>query len=73
MAKNLTFTRTMVDKLTVKGLLSEDGQNITYISEDKEEVTIPVSKCLMNFKGESVEISIAVKQNMDLGEGSEEE
>ena len=73
MAKNLSFTRTMVDKLVVKGLLSEDGNDITYVNEDKEEVTVPVNKFLMNFKGLSVEISIADKQSMDLGDGSTEE
>ena len=73
MAKNLSFTRSLVDKFTVKGLLSEDGKTITYINEDKDETIIPVDKCLHCFKGRSIELTIAEKQNMDLGDGSEEE
>lgn len=73
MAKSLSFTRSMTDKFSVKGLLSEDGKEITYANEDKEDVTIPIDRCFKNFCGENIEVTVATKMTQDLGDGSEEE
>lgn len=72
MAKSLNYVRTMTDKFSVKGLLSEDGTEITYINEDKESVTIPADRCFKNFCGENIEVTVVVKTTQDLGDGSEE-
>ena len=44
MAKsNLTFRRNTTDKLTVKGIMSDDCKTITYTDEYDEEVTMSVA------------------------------
>jgi len=72
MAKNPNFTRSMVDKYSIKGHLSEDGTVITYVNDDKETVEIALEKCMSNFLNEDIELTIAVKMNQDLN-GSVEE
>lgn len=72
MAKNPNFTRSMVDKYSIKGRLSNNGKAITYINEDKDAAEITIEKCLSNFLNEDIELTIAVKMNQDLS-GSEEE
>ena len=66
MAKNPNFTRSLVDKFNIKGVLSEDGTIITYINDDKEEAEISVLNCFDNFKNECIELTIAVKNSMEL-------
>lgn len=72
MAKNPNFIRNMVDKFAIKGHLSEDGNVITYINDDKEETQIDIEKCLKSFRNEDIELTIAVKMSQDLS-GSVEE
>ena len=66
--KNYSFTRSMTDKLSIKGELSSDGRTITFENADKESETVAIAKCLEPFFGENVEFAIAVKTNQDLGE-----
>lgn len=50
MAKSkLTFKRNIIDKLSVKGVLSEDGTYITYTDENDAEQDIKVSDLLKAF------------------------
>lgn len=37
MASQLKKTRTITDKISVKGVLSDDGTTITYTGENKKE------------------------------------
>lgn len=41
MAKNLTYKKTTTEKVTIKGVLSDDATTITYI-EDKTEKTVTI-------------------------------
>lgn len=69
MAKSqLTKTRTITDKVSVKGMLSEDGTTITYKDEDKVEQEITVADCLNIFKGKPIDFSVSVKSEDELTE-----
>lgn len=72
MAKSqLTKTRTITDKVSVKGMLSEDGTTITYKDEDKVEQEITVADCLNIFKGELIDFSVSVKSEDELTDEEE--
>lgn len=67
MAKsNLTFRRNTTDKLTVKGIMSDDCKTITYTDEYDEEQTMKVSDLMHAFKGQEVTMSVALKTDEDL-------
>ena len=62
MAKSqLSKTRTITDKVSVKGMLSEDGTIITYTDENKIEQEITVADCLNIFKGKPIDFSVSIK------------
>ena len=67
MANQLKKTRTITDKVSVKGILSEDGTVITYMN-DKVEEEITVADCLKVFLGKPVDFSISVKLEDELPE-----
>lgn len=72
MAKSqLTKTRTITDKVSVKGMLSEDGTTITYKDEDKVEQEITVADCLNIFKGKPIDFSVSVKSEDELTDEEE--
>lgn len=73
MAKNPNFTRNMVDKFSIRGHLDGDGETITYINDDKEELETTIAKCFKNFVNEDIELTIAVKTSQDLGSGIAED
>lgn len=67
MAKSqLSKTRTITDKVSVKGMLSEDGTIITYTDENKIEQEITVADCLNIFKGKPIDFSISIKSEDEL-------
>ena len=67
MAKSqLSKTRTITDKVSVKGMLSEDGTTITYTDENKIEQKITVADCLNIFKGKSIDFSVSIKSEDDI-------
>lgn len=67
MAKSkLTYTRTTVNKLSVKGILSKDGNYITYLDEDDNEQTVTIADLLNVFKNESIEFAVQLKGSEDL-------
>ena len=67
MAKsNLTFRRNTTDKLTVKGIMSDDCKTITYTDEYDEEQIMEVSDLMHAFKGQEVTMSVALKTDEDL-------
>lgn len=63
MAKQLSYKKTTTEAITVKGVLDETASNITYINEDKEEVTISVQTLLDKFA--SVGVSLSIKAQTD--------
>jgi len=71
MASQLKKTRTITDKVTVKGVLSEDGTTIKYLDEDKVEQEITVADCLKAFMGEAIDFSVSLKTEGELPEDEE--
>ena len=67
MAKSkLTFKRNIIDKLSVKGILSEDGTFITYTDENDVEQDVKVSDLLKSFINQSIEFAVSLKSDEDL-------
>lgn len=66
MANHLKKTRTIIDKVSVKGKLSEDGSKITYLDEDKVEQEITVAECLKAFVGENIDFTVSLKTEGEL-------
>lgn len=71
--QNYKYNKTIIEKFTIKGELSDDGKMITYENGDKEEATISVQKCFEKFAGSPIALSIALKTDEDLSEEFEEE
>ena len=62
MAKSkLSFKRNIVDKLSVKGILSEDGTFITYTDENDTEQDVKVSDLLKAFINQRIEFGVSLK------------
>lgn len=70
--KNRKYIKTTTNKITVKGMLSEDCSFITFISDDKEEETVTLEKCLAPFAGKEIVFSMSDKFDEDLEEELEE-
>ena len=62
----LQFKRSTTDKLSIKGLLSEDGTVITYTDENENVNDIKVSDLLNAFKNQDIELSVQLKCSEDL-------
>lgn len=65
-SSNLKKTRTITDKLSLKGVLSEDGTSVTYLDENKEDQTIAIADCLDSFKGFHIDFSVTLKSEEDI-------
>lgn len=67
MAKSkLQFKRNITDKLSVKGVLSEDGTTITYTDENDTDQDVKVSDLLNVFKNQPIEFSVQLKNDEEL-------
>lgn len=67
MAKSkLSFKRNITDKLSVKGVLSEDGSYITYTDENDAEQDVKVSDLLKAFINQPIEFGVSLKSDEDL-------
>lgn len=67
MAKSkLQFKRNITDKLSVKGVLSEDGTFITYTDENDSEQDVKVSDLLKVFINQPIEFGVSLKSDEDL-------
>ena len=67
MAKSkLSFKRNITDKLSVKGVLSEDGAYITYTDENDVEQDVKVVDLLKAFINQPIEFGISLKSDEDL-------
>lgn len=73
MAKNLTYTRKTVESVNIKGILNNEGTEITYIDEDKVEQIISVSDLLGKFCAQAINFSVKVQSEEDLTEDLEEQ
>lgn len=67
MAKSqLSKTRIITDRVSVKGMLSDDGTTITYKDENKIDQEITVAECLNIFKGKPIDFSVSIKSEDDI-------
>ena len=62
----LQFKRNITDKLSVKGLLSEDGTSITYTDENDVDQEVKILDLLNAFKNQEIEFGVALKSDEDL-------
>ena len=72
-ASKLKKTRTITDKITVKGHLSADGTEITYVDENDLEQKVEVAGLLSVFRDNDIDFSVSLKTEEDLPEAEEEE
>ena len=74
MAKSkLQFKRNITDKLSVKGILSEDGTFVTYKDENDIEQEVKISDLLNAFKNQEINFSVSLKSDEDLNVIASEE
>ena len=66
MAKQLNYKKTTSETITVKGFLNDDATTITYLNEDKEEVTISMQTLINKFASMGVAISIKSQTDEEL-------
>lgn len=66
MAKQLNYKKTITESITVKGILSDDAKTITYLDEDKDDVTIEVQTLLDKFASQGVALSIKMQNDEEL-------
>ena len=66
MASKLTYKRTLTDKISVKGVLSEDGTYITYQDDGNNKQDVKIVDLLNSFKGNSIDFSVSLKSESDL-------
>lgn len=62
----LSFKRSTTDKLSVKGVLSEDGSYITYTDENDTEQDVKVSDLFKAFINQPIEFGVSLKSDEDL-------
>lgn len=62
----LQFKRNITDKLSVKGILSEDCTFISYTDENDIEQDVKISDLLKAFINHPIEFSVSLKSDEDL-------
>ena len=67
---NFTYKRTLTDKVTIKGMLSEDGKIVTVTEKDYEK-KVTGQDYIDKFKGDYIEITLQTKSENDLTEDDE--
>lgn len=67
MAKSkLSFKRNITDKLSIKGILSEDGTTITYTDENDMDQEVKLADLVNAFLNQPIELNISLKSDEDL-------
>lgn len=66
MAKQLSYKKTTTETITVKGVVNSEATTITYLNEDKEEVTIAIQTLLDKFASQGVSLSIKTQTDEEL-------
>lgn len=60
--------RTVTDKLTLKGVLAEEGDYIVYTDNDGDEQEIDILDALSVFKGKVIDLAVTVKSEGEIPE-----
>ena len=66
MAKQLSYKKTTTEAITVKGAFNDNATTITYLNEDKDEVTVSISTLLEKFASQAVSLSIKTQTDEEL-------
>ena len=66
MAKQLSYKKTTTETITIKGVMNSEATTITYLNEDKEEVTIAIQTLLDKFASQGVSLSIKTQTDEEL-------
>lgn len=66
MKSGLQFKRNMVDKLSIKGTLSDDCSTITYTDENGDEKDAAVVDLLNAMKNQYIELNVQIKTEEEL-------
>lgn len=67
MAKSkLSYKGNVTDQLSVKGVLSEDATEITYVDENDDEQSVKISDLLSVFADKDIDFTVSLKKNEDL-------
>ena len=66
MAKQLSYKKTTTETITVKGVMNAKANTITYLNEDKEEVTISIQTLLDKFASQGVSLTIKTQTDEEL-------
>lgn len=76
MAKNISYSRSVLEKFHVKGELSEDTLSITYVEgkgNDSYDAEILIEDCLKPFAGWEIELTLVKKDSEELEISNSEE
>ena len=65
--KNLSYKKTLTEKIQIKGVLSDDAAMIT-VSDKEVEFEVALQDFLNRFAGEYVEITLSSKEEQDLSD-----
>lgn len=73
MAKQLSYKKTTTEAISVKGIFNDEATTITYLNEDKEEVTVAIKTLLEKFASQGVSLTIKTQTDEELELETEEE
>lgn len=66
MAKQFAYKKTITESMTVKGIVNEDATTITFLNDEKDEVTVKIQELLDKFASQTVSLSIKTQSDEEL-------
>ena len=66
MAKQFAYKKTVTESMTVKGIVNEDATTITFLNDEKDEVTVKIQELLDKFAFQTVSLSIKTQSDEEL-------
>ena len=66
MAKQFAYKKTVTESMTVKGIMNEDATTITFLNDEKDEVTVKIQELLDKFASQTVSLSIKTQSDEEL-------
>ena len=66
MAKHFAYKKTVTESMTVKGVVNEDATTITFLNDEKDEVTVEIQELLDKFASQTVSLSIKTQSDEEL-------
>lgn len=66
MAKQFAYKKTVTESMTVKGIIDEDATTITFLNDEKDEVTVEIQELLNKFASQTVSLSIKTQSDEEL-------